>query len=203
MTDSLKNKVQTQAHTMISKEVVSVYTFQFQLTDDDYFEFSLCHNYSLPKYRKKLMTQRYLFPSLYMICVILIGLRNYYYSGYYIPLIAISVGWIVFHRKLIERNIRKSIKTIKESGKAPYADDFKALFEEEKLLTSTKDTVVSTAYLAIEKIVIGKNALYLYKNAISAFILPYRIFVSEEEKEVFLQFIKQKTNAAVLAGVTK
>lgn len=173
------------------------------MTEEEYFEYNLCHRYSMPEYRKKLMMHRFLFPILYMVCVILVGLYFINYIGYYLPFISISVVQIVFHRKLVERDIRKSIKMMKASGKAPFADDYKAVFEEDKVTTSTKDTEISNSYSAFEKIVIGRNALYLYRNAISATILPYRIFASEEEKESFLQFIQQKTNAPVIAGVTK
>ena len=180
-----------------------MYTFQFQLTEEEYFEYSLCHSYSMPKFRKRHMTQRFLYPLLFVVCAFFLWVAYANPLTAYIPFGIVTVCWIVFYRKLNEWGIRRSIKTIKESGKAPYDDDFKAVFEEEKLLTSTKDTEVTTAYSALEKIVIGKNALYLYKNAIAAYIMPYRVFASEEEKESFLQFLRQKTNAPVIAGVTK
>lgn len=180
-----------------------MYAFHYQLTEDDYFEYSLCHQYSIPKYRKKLMTQKFLYPALYAAIAIILGSRLENPLFTYVAFGIVAVGWIVFYKSLIERNIHKSIKIMKESGKMPYADFFNAVFEDEKMITSTNDTEVTTNYSGIEKIMIGENALYLYKNAISAFILPYRIFASEEEKDTFIQFIKQKTNAAVISGVTK
>jgi hypothetical protein len=188
---------------MISKEYGSVYTYSYLITEDDYFGFCISHIYTTPKYRKMHMKQRFLFPVLFVICAIAIGYKLSDPTIAYIAIGIISICWIAFYREFVVRDLHRSINMIKESEKPPYADDSKVVFEEDKMITSTKGAETITDYSAIEKIVSGQNALYLYKDANSAFILPYRIFASEEEKDSFMQFIKQKTNAAVIAGVTK
>lgn len=180
-----------------------MYTFHYQLTDEDYIEYNLYHHFTIPAFRSRLMMQRFLIPALLMAILLCIGTAYDYPIINYVIYAAFPVGWIVFFKKLMARNMRKGIKTIEASGKLPYAKESTAVFDDEKIKFVTSDTEMSISYSAIEKIVIGKNALYLYKNAITAHIMPYRTFASEEEKESFLQFIKQKTNAAVITGVTK
>ena len=180
-----------------------MFTFHYQLTEEEYFEYFLHHNYSIPKFRKRLMKEKYLAAALLVVCAFIAAPTVDRPLIFYIVLGVGFIGWMAVYRKLIEWNMRKTVKTIKESGKAPYANDFHASFEEERLLTWTDDTQVSTNYSAFEKIVTGENALYLYVNANSAFILPHRIFASDEEREALMQFLKQKANVEVIAGVTK
>ncbi len=181
-----------------------MYTFHYQLTLDDHFDHRLCLNYTLPAFRKKIMMQKYLNPLLFIVWAILLGFIFGHFPNVYIFSGAISIGWILIFRKRVVRNIHKSLKITSESGKSPFnSSDVVTVFDEEKIRTDTVDSEASFNYSAIEKIVTGPNALYLYINATTAFILPYRIFASEEEKDSFLQFIKEKTNAPVIAGVTK
>ncbi len=177
-----------------------MYTFQYQLNDGDYFEYNLYHNYTLPKFRKRLVMQRFLIPVLYMVLAFFLGMQADDPVIMYAVFGIASVIWILIYRKLIEWNIRKSIKMMKQSGKTPYDKAITLVFGEDKITETTKDTENSVGYAALEKMVQGENALYLYVNAIGAQILPYRAFASDEEKEAFLQFIKGKTNAELIPG---
>ena len=180
-----------------------MYTFHYQVTEDDHFEYRLCHNYTAPAYRKKIMMNKYLSPALFMVWAIILGFIFGHSLSVYIFSCAISIVWIVSFRKRVERNIRKSLKLASESGKSPFIADVKMSFDDEKFAMTSKDVEASINYSAIEKIVTGPNALYLYVSASTGYLLPYRMFASEEEKVAFLQFIKQKTNAPVIAGVSK
>ena len=180
-----------------------MFTFHFQLTEDDIFEYRLCSNYTTPAYRKKIMMHRYLNPVFFIIWVIFLGFLLGHSLLVYACAAVISIGWIAFDRKLVERNIRRSVKRLSETGKARYPEETQAIFDEEKFVTITKHVEITSGYSAIAKIVVGGNAVYLYRNAITILIMPYRIFAGGEEKEAFVQFIQQKTNAAVVSGVTK
>ena len=180
-----------------------MYTFQYQLTEDDHFGYRLCHNYTTNAYRKKIILHKYLYPVLLVAWVIFLGFVFSHFHIVYAICGAYSIWRIVSFRKRVERNIRKSLKLESESGKSPFTAQMKMAFGEEKMEITSEVAESLANYSAIERIVTGPNALYLYTSASTAFILPYRIFASEEEKESFLQFIQQKTNAAPIAGKTK
>lgn len=177
-----------------------MYTFQYLVTADEYLEFGLHHNYSIPAHRKRVTMQRYLIPVLYMLLAFVLGSSSEYPIIYYITFGIASVLWILLSRKIIITSIRKNMKAMERSGKPPFGQDNTVVFGEEKVTTTTKDTETSASYSGIEKILLGKSAMYLYINAASAFIVPHRLFASEAEKEAFLQFIRQKTNAEVIQG---
>lgn len=177
-----------------------MYTFQYLVTGDEFLEFGLHHNYSIPAHRKRVMMQRYLIPALYMFLAFVLGSSSEYPMIYYITFGIASILWVLFSRKIIISTIRKNMKAMEKSGKPPFGQDSTVIFGEERVTTTTRDSETSATYSGIEKIILGKSALYLYINAASAFIVPHRLFASEEEKEGFLQFIRQKTNAEVIRG---
>jgi hypothetical protein len=146
------------------------------------------------------MMQRFLTPVVYMVLAFLLGMQTGRPIIYCTIFGIASVVWILIYRKLIERNIRKTMKVMEQSGKMPYGKASTLVYGEDKFTGTTEDMERSLNYSVIEKIVLGKNALYLYESAITAHILPYRAFASDEEKEAFLQFIKGKTNAELIQG---
>ncbi len=180
-----------------------MYTFQYEYTNDDHLEFMLCHYFSNPAYRKRVMMNRYLIPAMNMAIAILLGsifddlLTNCTIFG--VP----SAAWILFHRKRMVWNIRRNMKWVEKTGKHCYSGVSRTVFGEEKITEITEDSETSIHYSAIERIIVGKNALYLYRCATTVLALPFRVFTTEEEKEAFLAFIRQKTNAIELKGVTK
>lgn len=180
-----------------------MYTFRFQVDEKDHFESILCHAYTVPKYRKRLMMERFLYPVLFMGIAFLFGLLSEYRFILYIDFGILSVAWIFLFRKLVQYKIRKNMKVMAQTGKMPYGEEITRTFDEEKMSSMTADTESSRGYSSIEKIVLGENAMYLYIYAASAVILPYRAFAGNEEKEAFLRFIQEKTHAPLVKGVTR
>ncbi len=182
-----------------------MYTFRYQVTEDDYFQYNLYHCYSISTYRNRLMLQKYLTALLLVICGIMYSSSSFDYPviGYAVFGVFVIL-WLVFFRQIvIIRQIRKSIEVMRKTGKVPFDKEVTMIFDEEKIRSEADDAQMSAPYSSIEKIVTGENALFLYKWAIEAYVLPYRAFSGEEEKEAFLRFLAQKTNAAVIPGVTK
>ena len=40
--------------------------------------------------------------------------------------------------------------------------------------------------------VVGENAIYIYKSALKAYVLPFSCFESKEQYDAFVEFIKTK-----------
>jgi len=180
-----------------------VFTFQFQITDDDYFEYNLYHRYSIPAYREQAIMPKYIILIFLLAFGIAWGLL-WKDATYYILFGIASILWLACYKQSFVVNpIRKNKKLMKRVGKVPFDQDITMTFTEEKIESESHDAHMSASYSSIEKIVTGENALYLYKSAIEAYIVPNRVFSGEAEKAVFLQFIQGKTNAEILSGVTK
>ena len=79
---------------------------------------------------------------------------------------------------------------MKKDGKTPYGSDTLIRFYDDFLIDTTNDTETKIKYASIEKIWINnKSAIYLFFNAVQAFVVPFSVFETEEQKAGFLEFI--------------
>jgi len=65
-------------------------------------------------------------------------------------------------------------------------------FDENIITEITDKNENKIKYSIIEKIALGKAAVYIYIGALQAFIIPFWVFESEQQKVDFLDFINQK-----------
>jgi hypothetical protein len=178
-----------------------VYEFNCQITEEDYFEYSLCHALSIPEIRRRNTTYSYLYSALFFI----VGVVGAYFIeewSFFIVCTIIAFYLATFIRYRIAKAIRRSIRIIEKTGKLPFETNAIMQFYENELVNKSADNTLVTSYSAIERIIVGKNAMYLYKNAMTAYILPNKAFVNVQPEE-FLRWIRTKTNAKLITGVTK
>lgn len=178
-------------------------TFYFQITENDYFESALYQRYTIPAYREQIMMSKYII----LVCLLAFGAAWGWLgkdATYYIVFGIAGVLWLACYRQsFVENPIRKNIALMRRAGRDPLYHNITMTFEEERIISTAGEAYLSVPYSSIEKIITGENALYLYKSAIEAYIIPCRAFSGDTEKEAFLQFIKGKTNVDVIPGVTK
>ena len=153
-----------------------MFTFYFQLTENDYIEYNLYHRYSIPAYREQVIMSKYIILIFLFSFGIAWGLL-WKDATYYILFGIASILWLALYRQSFVVNpIQKNIKLMKRVGKVPFDHDITMTFTEEKIESESHDAHMRASYSSIEKIVTGKNALYLYKSAIEAYIVPFRAF---------------------------
>ena len=93
--------------------------------------------------------------------------------------------------KLHALNIRSAIKTMKKKGKALYDPEAVLTFYEDKMTEKTKDAYSELKYSVIDRVsIIEGKAVYLHKNAGTAYILPLSCIAEDYEK--FIAFIRTK-----------
>ena len=93
-----------------------------------------------------------------------------------------------------------NLKSVQKLGKLPYESDISIQFFESHLAMQTQSGTETLNYTAIEKVLANADALYLYKNAMAAYIVPGKVFINIEEKDAFLQWIIAKTSARLIQG---
>jgi len=71
-------------------------------------------------------------------------------------------------------------------------------YDDDCIIEKAVKTQTSIQYDAIEKIVCSDQAIYVYFSAIQAFVIPFRTFESDEHKNDFLVFLKEKSTKTLM-----
>jgi len=175
-----------------------IHTFEVLLGEDDYFEYTLCHQYSVPEVRRQAVVQKTLSALFY---AALSAYGAFVVTDWLLAVMPLVMVLLVLtgYRASTVKAIRKNIARMKATGKLPFESPMILSFTDRELVCEAKENTDITQFSAIERIVAGPNALYLYKNAISAYILPKRA-IRGLSWEDFLPWILEKTNAKLLPG---
>lgn len=82
---------------------------------------------------------------------------------------------------------------MKKHGKLPYSNISTLEFYDDCFIELTENTKTEVKYDAILKIRVNNpKGIYIYSNVIMAYIIPFEVFNSNDEKNKFLDFINQK-----------
>ena len=172
-----------------------MYQFRYMLNDHDYLEFNKHHLLNAPANKKAWRIMRPIAPIIFSI-ILLVSVLN----GDDLPVIIAqlvvytiaSVMWIFVAKPYGMFFMKLSIKRMKKDGKLPYGKDVWLCFEEDFLIETTTETEAKMKYTNLERIEVGKNAVYIYISAIQALIIPFYAFESNEQKEALLAFLNGK-----------
>jgi len=109
-------------------------------------------------------------------------------------IIVIAVLWIIIFPKFYARLIRNSVKKYIREGKS---NDFigrqKLTLKDDCIEEISNTTTSRTKYSAVERIEYDKNCIYIYIGALKAILIPLSAFLDLEQKNKFMDFLKQKT----------
>ena len=102
-----------------------------------------------------------------------------------------SLLWIIFIKKMFNFFIRMNIRAVIKNGKLPYGKNTVISFRDGDILDITEDTELKIKYDKIENIAVTEHAVYIYTNALQAFILPLNLFADKNSVNVFVQFFDE------------
>ena len=84
---------------------------------------------------------------------------------------------------------------MKKNGKLPYSNFATLEFYDDYFVEITENTKTEIKYDAIFKVRVNEQkAIYIYQNAVLAYIIPFDVFDSSVARDEFLDFIHQKMN---------
>ena len=175
-----------------------LYKFECKTTDKDYYEFNKYHSTDSPDVRKTWLRYRLFLPVLFLITFIyhMISGDDWYSLSFGLILYSIvSVLWFFSLKPVSLFFLKFHIKDMKKNGKLPYSDYATLEFYDDYFVEQTKNTKTEIQYDSVFKIRINEpKAIYIYQNAVLAYIIPFDVFSSDTEKDNFINFINQKTN---------
>ncbi len=168
-----------------------MFSFTYTLDDNDYYDFNKFHMYHAPMNRKRVQYGRFLWPVTYMALAALFFRLTHNVTSYYIYG-AISVCWLLFYKQMNNFLLKRRLLKIKKSGKLPYEPQVTMDFSQDQITEKTSTSEAKSDYSQIEHVFTGDSAVYVYKSAFSAYIIPNRVFRDADEKKSFIDFMESK-----------
>lgn len=171
----------------------------YTLTRDDYIAFNLHHANNDSASKKRINFLRILLPVAAAFMMVLTLLTNH--SGVVttiisiVPALAIGIVWIIFlprfYNFLLVKNIKKMLE---KREKSEFEGPVHLVLGQDTLHLQKETGTSETKYIAVERIEEDSQHLYIYIGAISAIIVPFVAFASQQEKNLFLQQLSSKAN---------
>lgn len=171
------------------------FKFNIKIEGNDYYEFNKYHIYNTRLIKRRMMVTRILLPIFIIEIAFLMGralhspeISNIVYGIFII--MAITVFF--FYNQITNLSLKWNIKKARETGRLYNDNEITYEFSEDSFIEVTRDSESVIKYSMIDKISSGTSAFYLYINAQSAYIVPYRVFANDQERKGFLDFIENK-----------
>ena len=175
-----------------------LYRFETKTTDKDYYEFNKYHTTDSPDVKKSGLIGKLYLPIIFLIMFIYYIIRGddwYSLSFSLIIFSIISVVWFFSLKPLSLLFLKLHIKFMKKNGKLPYSNFAILEFYDDYFVEITENTKTEIKYDAIFKVRVNEQkAIYIYQNAVLAYIIPFDVFYSSVARDEFLDFIHQKMN---------
>lgn len=170
------------------------FRFQVAFNDNDYFEFNKFHLLRSPygaKTRRSTIVMVTVIVAAFALVSLILGKFS---ASAFLRIIPLIIIWLVF-RLLMDNFLISTLKTqlkqMKKSGKMPYSQSSILEFYEKGFVEITESNKTEQKYSSIERIsVVDKEYIYLHTNSIMAYIIPYSVFESDEQRADFFVFLQ-------------
>ena len=176
-----------------------LYRFGVNLTDDEYYKFNVFMQTRSEMGKKNVWLTRIVFTVAAVIFALVLfstgtlGVMS-------IPfLIQVAIVILIFQIKyiaIVKYFIRKAIESYKEQGKFIYSPESVIEFDEDKLYEITDESKIEQMLSNMEFVSICEydKVIYISRNAAMTFVMPYRVFENDEQREEFIEFLRRKCN---------
>lgn len=176
-----------------------IYSFSYQMDEQDYYEFNRRHMFHAPGARKNLLIARLGVPFALLIIGGMMARSREQSVPFFAAFALVALGYVVFFNRLMERRLKKNIKKLGRQGSLYFGKPMRLEFFDEQITETTGESSASYAYSRIERIDDSGDAIYLFFGAMQAFVLPGRVFESPQQRQEFLAFVAPKIGQAVEA----
>jgi len=97
----------------------------------------------------------------------------------------IAVLWLIFSpRYILSASMKRVEQRLSEKENAMFFAEREITFSQESIRTITEDGEETFRWKAMIKLVETKDSYYLYNSAITALILPIRVFTEKQDEEL-------------------
>lgn len=170
--------------------------YRITLNEEDYVRFRIFHLYHSTLGKRQIENARTIMIKLTAIftAMSLILHTPLDLVVTYVIISAIASAFYYFYApKRMEKNIRRQVSMTKEDGKLPYNADVEIEFLESMIVQRSERGEFHVNYSDIERIYIEEEYLYIYDNAVQAFVIPYRC-LGEDKKQV-IDYVMKNMNS--------
>ncbi len=166
------------------------------LSEQDYLDFNYLTLFRSAYGKKQILLCRITFGVMYFIFGGFLLFRNGISSAsVWSSILALAV-WVVaeiFLRKWLWMFTKLHIKRLEKKKKNLYSAQASYEVYEQSFSETTPDAKTEVYYRVIDSIsVVGGTVIYLHVNHVVSYILPVRCFVSQNQYEDFLDFMRSK-----------
>lgn len=169
---------------------------EYELTLDDILDFNMYHFYNSKKIKKTRNKQRYLGGTIFLILpLIMKQVTSIPITEIYPSFIICSLLWIIFYPIYFKNSIKKNVhKMLAKGSNEGIIGEHTFSITDEGIVDKNefKESKISTK--GIKKICQTEKNILIYIGKLNAFIIPFRAFDNENNKEKFLDKLHNLTN---------
>ena len=173
------------------------YKLNCKITEKDYYEFNKYHSITSPDIKKLRFIEKLFVPVAFLFMIAYYFLRGddwYLLLFGFVVFSVISVIYILSLKPISLLILKLHIKFMKKAGKLPFSENSTLEFYDEYFTESTENTKTQIQYSGIFKVRINDNkAIYIYQNTILAYIIPFDVFFTVDDRNKFIEFISKKS----------
>jgi hypothetical protein len=173
-----------------------LFQLNINLSEDDYLGFNKFHSFE-SMHGKKLINKTRIFFVLAMIIlaalVVLILGWTTFSMVYATLLLLLTLLYMIFFKKVLNRNLKTQIKRLKKIGKLPFDPISTLEFYEDKMVEITASSRTEQGYNIFERVCVVKDRyILLYKSSVGAYILPVAQIKAQLNQENLVDFLSKK-----------
>lgn len=164
----------------------------YSLTQEDYVNFNLCHIESDRALKKSMGIQRFGIGATFLLMpFIMSAITGINFKLFMAVFGAVSVLWIIFYKAIFKKIMQRGVKKMLKKDKDCFLLGERILeFENGKIKRITEENEEEFELSKVLKVIIRIDSIYIYINTIEAYIIPFRAFKTDSEKEMFVKFVR-------------
>ena len=169
----------------------------YEITKQDYLDYNLYYMQYSSTMKKTLLVQRFILPLIFLVFpFILATISSKIPFWYWMTIFNVTtIVWIVFYPRHLKSQVKKRISKMVDEGKnVGFLGNSKLILTEEGITLITEARESKTSWKAVESICETEKHIFIFISAVEAYIVPNRIFESENMKKEFLELLNSKKN---------
>lgn len=167
----------------------------FELTEQDYIDFNLHYFDTSPTMRRSHNKSRLAGTLLFFVLPPVLRNMTDIPFWYWMTTLGIAgILWFFYFPKMMKRLYTKQIRKLLKEQKNYFIGKKTLELTSDGILTKGEDGESTVLYSSISKLQQHNGAIYLYNSAVSAIIIPADAFLSEKERNDFLNNITPHLN---------
>ena len=135
-----------------------MFTFQFTLSNEDYYQYSKHHTYNSATGKRMIRSGRYTFPLIFFAVGLIYGILLYK-TLYSVLFAAFALLWLIFFDMIIDFRLKRTIKKYDKEGKLYNKRQSSFTFNEDTFTDTTSTYTQINAYAELERVDVGEHAV--------------------------------------------